>query len=366
MKQLFTALILLSAISLQAQPNGKAVLMEKITSAGCPGCAYGGYIMDSVLNTYSNVYSVAIHRADNAHPDSMACADGDSILAEYLWAHPTAMVDRVLWSDFPRVSLTTSQWFSKIDLRLQEPVVATVGGTTTYDSTTRSLSVTVNGFILWNRETDIRVNAYIVEDSVTGIGPGYDQLNGNNNSPGSPTYGLGDPIVGYIHRNVLRDMLGGHHGEAGVVPNPVSAGTPFSHTFTTTLDSDWDTEKMHVLVLVQRHDPDPDKREIYNVNKIPLNGSVLADLDPSLASPLSARFQLRAFPNPSADQIRVQFPENGNWTLSLRGLTGQVLERYRVQGDELFIRKGKLTPGIYFLESTHEDGPPMKLKLVFY
>ncbi|MEM6269443.1 MAG: Omp28-related outer membrane protein [Bacteroidota bacterium] len=365
MKQLlFVTVLLLAAFTAHTQPNGKAVLVEKITSAGCPGCAWGGYMLDSLQDNFSNVYTVAIHRADNAHPDSMASADGDAILSEYLWAHPTAMVDRVLWSDFPRIPLTTSQWFAKVTQRFQDPVAATVGATTQYNAQTRSLSVTVNGFVLWDMGLDLRVNAYIVEDSVTGMGPGYDQLNGNNNSPTSPLFGLGNPIVGYVHRNVLRDMLGGPLGQDGVIPNPVTAGSSFSHTFTTTLDADWNADNIHVLVLVQKHNPDFEQRQIFNVNRVELNGSVLASTLEQNSQPLTRTFTLG--PNPAGQTSRLLLPDYDEWRIDLIGTTGEVHRRYRVLGEELTIDRGNLSDGMYLLRIRRPQYRDKIMRIVFF
>ena len=84
------------------------------------------------------------------------------------------------------------------------------------------------------------------ERTVSGVGLGWDQLNGQNNNVGHPNYGLGDPIVGYTHHWVLRDMLGGHHGEPGTVATPAVPGDYFTHTFTTTLDPRWDDQDLDV------------------------------------------------------------------------------------------------------------------------
>ncbi|MEM7039930.1 MAG: hypothetical protein AAF570_23355, partial [Bacteroidota bacterium] len=112
MKRLMIACLLLGSLlsyfSVQAQPNGKKILLEKITSIGCPGCPWGGYLLDSFLQTDTNVIVVSIHRHDQWHIDSLASPDGDAILDDYMFAHPTLMVDRVKFPDQPRVQLFTN------------------------------------------------------------------------------------------------------------------------------------------------------------------------------------------------------------------------------------------------------------------
>ncbi|MCC6384775.1 MAG: Omp28-related outer membrane protein [Bacteroidia bacterium] len=49
--------------------------------------------------------------------------------------------------------------------------------------------------------------AYLIEDNVTGNGNGYDQMNAGNNDPASSFYNKGNPIIGYQHNGVVRQLL---------------------------------------------------------------------------------------------------------------------------------------------------------------
>ncbi|MFT5779579.1 MAG: hypothetical protein ACI837_002538 [Crocinitomicaceae bacterium] len=70
----------------------------------------------------------------------------------------------------------------------------------------------------------------IVEKEVTVTGTGYDQTNFDNMTPGHPYEGAGSPIVGFVHKNVLRKYLGGPWWTAGQIPASVSFGTEASYT----------------------------------------------------------------------------------------------------------------------------------------
>lgn len=362
MKSLTSIILLFSLAalspSLSAQVSGKRVLIEKITSAGCPNCPDGTLNLLAMTQADPSLIVVAVHVNNSGHRDSMFTPDGNALLQEYLWAHPTAMVDRVKWPDFNEVALPGNLWQDKVDLRQQERVRATIGGVTTYDSLTRELRVDVQAYAAAHLSAEHRLNAYLVQRTVTGMGLGYDQLNGQNNNPGHPNYGLGDPIVGYVHHWVLRDMLGGHHGEPGSVTTPAVPGDAFTHTFTTILDPRWDASQLDVVVLIQRHHADPDQREILNAEMIPLNGSVVAG---RVESDLH---QLSLWPNPTTDVATLDLPGAGRHTLSLHDAGGRLLRSWEAQGQVRIPRDG-LPAGLYLLRVQGPQNASTSLRLVF-
>lgn len=344
---------------LVAQPTGKRILVEKITSAGCPGCPWGDYLLHSYLDSGSTIIPVAIHVNNANHVDSMWSVDGDSILSDFLWAHPTLMIDRVDWPGYAYTAVTTNNWASFIADREDDPMAATVGGTSTYNPSTRELTVDIEGRVLWAVPWDVRVNAYIVEDSVTGSGLGYDQLNGNNTVVGHPLQGLGDPIVGYVHDWVLRNMLGGASGIPAFT-GPIGAGQAFSHTFQTVLDSDWDASQCHVVLVVQRHHPTPVAREILNANEIPLNGSIASGVEPA-----HGKLEALVWPNPvgSGQMLNIQQPENGNWEVSLEDIHGRTLLQWSLANGADQVKLPNLPQGLYLLRGIQAQGKSYLTKL---
>lgn len=360
MKQLHVLLIftLLLPACLLGQPAGKRVLIEKITSAGCPSCPDGTLDLLAMTQADPSLIVVAVHVNNSGHRDSMACPDGDALLGEYLWGHPTAMIDRIKWPGMSQVAVMRGAWQPNVDLRQQERVRATIGGVTTYDPVTRQLTVDVQAFAAANLSAEHRLNAYLVERTVSGVGLGWDQLNGQNNNVGHPNYGLGDPIVGYTHHWVLRDMLGGHHGEPGTVATPAVPGDYFTHTFTTTLDPRWDDTDLDVVVLIQRHNADRNQREILNAQVLPLNGSVIA----ARAEPRDAA--LLHYPQPATEFVTVALPDAATHQFTLADAAGRTLRAWEGQGQVRIARDG-LPSGLYLLRVTSAEGKQQSLRIVF-
>ncbi len=325
-----------------AQPQGKKILLEKITSAGCPSCPWGDNLIQGYLLNDTNIIPVGIHLNDPNHVDQMSTTVGDSILDDYYWATPTMMVDRYKWSAYSNTAMPNTVWTTMIDARKQMPMLATIGGTTTYNGQ-RDLTVSLSGTILWDLSWDLRVNAYIIEDQVVGSGIGYDQLNGNNNTSGHPLFGLGNPILAYEHNWVLREMLGGAWGTS-IFPNPVAAGHAFSHTFQTTLDSQYDETKCSVILVVQRYDADHEQREILNVVKLALNDNVLAGISES-----EPKAFVSIWPNPSEGNIEVSISKSADWTATLMDLQGRIVLEKQLFGNSIELDASPYPAGVYLL-----------------
>ena len=125
---------------------------------------------------------------------------------------------------------------SDIQDRLDEAPKVSVSLDVSWNSSTREISTNITCNILQNLPMgDYRFNLYVVEDSVTGAGSGYDQVSYYDDDPSSPFYGLGNPIVGYVHRHVARAILPNSWGQGGIIsPSPLT-GESFSTTINYTL-----------------------------------------------------------------------------------------------------------------------------------
>ncbi|HIO72090.1 MAG TPA: Omp28-related outer membrane protein, partial [Flavobacteriales bacterium] len=205
--------------------TSRQVLIEEFTGAWCGYCPDGHTKSDNLMNTYPNVSAVMIHAGTAT--DAMKFTESLDIAAEFsATSFPGAMIDRVLFDGFDKVPHTrsNSNWENHTAERVNAYSPVDVSISKSYNSATRVIDATVTADFVDYAAGDIRINLFVVEDNVTGTGSGYDQANYLNTTPGSPFEGLGNPIVGYNHRHVLRAVPSGVPGTSGVIPGIVSPG----------------------------------------------------------------------------------------------------------------------------------------------
>lgn len=241
----------------------KKVVVEEATGAWCGYCPDGAIRLMDILATYPfEAIGLAIHNGDG-----MDFANGNTVNTAYISGFPSGLVDRYKFPDASTVEQDRGAWMSRVGERLSQIVPVSVSLINSYNPTTRALSITVTADFVGNSQGDIRLNCFIVEDSVSGTGADYNQVNYYDGEAGHPMYGLGDPIVGYKHRHVLRAMLGTSWGSASSIPSSVTAGQSFSKTYTTTLTSTWNANRIKLVAIVQKYNSNSSKREILNASE---------------------------------------------------------------------------------------------------
>lgn len=241
----------------------KKVVVEEATGAWCGYCPDGAVKLMQVLQTYpDDAIGLAIHNGDG-----MAFTNGNTVNTAYISGFPSGLVDRYKFSDAASVEQDRGEWLARVGERLNQIVPVSVSLTNAYNPTTRALTVDVAAEFFGNTQGDIRLNCLIVEDSVSGTGSQYNQVNYYNTTAGHPMYGLGDPINGYQHRHVLRAMLGGSWGTYNSIPASVNAGQIITKTYTTTLTSTWNASRIKLVAIVQKYNSNSSLREILNASE---------------------------------------------------------------------------------------------------
>ena len=117
----------------------------------------------------------------------------------------------------------------------------------------------------------------ITEDGVVGSGTGYDQVNYTNTTAGHPFEGAGDPIIGFVHNQVLRANPSGVYGNAGVIPSTVSPGSQYSETFTYVIPAAYDETEINIVGFVSYAGPGIGDREIMNASDARLSSASIIE-----------------------------------------------------------------------------------------
>ncbi|MBT3799999.1 MAG: Omp28-related outer membrane protein [Bacteroidetes bacterium] len=228
MKQALLLFLLLGITKLHPQQlistelstgNKKNVLLEVSTSALVQYSPEGDLFAQNIKDSIPNCIVVK-HHCFNFFKDSMSIPQSKLWFSSYLTGIPSATVDRSITSiGGSSIGLGRDNWQEAINERLAMTARYQLNMKINYNSDNRKIVVKLKGKALENFVDYIIFNLYVVEDSVHHSGPGYDQLNNYNNTPGHPFYGKGDPIKNYMHMDVVRDMLKGPWGDFGAT-NP--------------------------------------------------------------------------------------------------------------------------------------------------
>ncbi len=254
-KRLLFLLLAIIIISFQllAQKPVKRVLLEQHTGAWCGWCVDGSVKMEELETLYPDrVLGVKFHNGD-----SMAIPEQDEIgNALGLTGFPTGSINRLPYSG--AIFLDRTNWKAAAEAELLKPAKVEVSLVYSLDESTRELIATVSCKAVEDINEDLMFNVYIIEDSVSGIGTGWNQSNyysKNATYPTHPYYSLPNPIVGYQHMRVVRQLLGGSWGAFGEIPNPTVTGETYYHTFKTTINPKWDLTRLSFVGLVQANSP---------------------------------------------------------------------------------------------------------------
>ena len=352
MRTLLLIILLSATFCLSAQT--KKVLFEEFTGTGCGNCPEGHYIMDGLLNTYPNVIGVGLHTYNAS--DAMFFPEIDTIGQAYAPGAPMAATDRMFSSG--SVAQTWATWESDIQDRLNEVPKVSVSLDVSWNSSTREISTNITCNILQNLPMgDYRFNLYVVEDSVTGAGSGYDQVSYYDDDPSSPFYGLGNPIVGYVHRHVARAILPNSWGQEGIIsPSPLT-GESFSTTINYTLPASYDEQKIQLVAFISKYTSNHQGDEVYNAEKAPLIDGPLG------LSTFSQEADFMVYPNPS-DGI-VYFEGTNISKIRLYNSTGLAVIRIDLKMGTNRIDLNSLPKGIYYANMITESSCTTK-KIVLY
>lgn len=311
----------------------KVALVEEFTTAQCQYCPRGTTIMNEILAANpEEVIGVALHAGFGT--DAMTTTDHTTLANAYTTGAPSAMIDRVLFKGEEEVGVSTNVWETYALQQAEEVTPVGIQATTSYDPATRLLEVDANATFYGPIADNFRINAYIIEDSVTGTGSGYNQVNAYNGDNTSEWYQAGASIVGFNHRHVARYMLGGAYGTTGVITNPTTDGGSYTKDYSYTLPGTWDESQIKVVVLVQHYANSTEDRAIMNAIELDLNSTKATAVTPSVYEPYvgisevaSAVSSVSVYPNPTTDVLNIAYSVNANANISfeVQNLLGETV-----------------------------------------
>lgn len=348
-------IFLLSATAF-SQSVVKHILLEEFSTAPCGFCPDGDLVAQQLIIDHPAVIWLTHHAGFGT--DSMTVPESITIANAFTQFAPGATIDRgdypiPVYTMPPYIAISRQKWDSVCVAHLNDPPVVDVIITNNYDSVSRLLNCTVDAtFLTQPAVGDLRLNLFLVEDSVVGFGPGYDQTNYYNTTVGHPYYGAGDPIVGYVHHHVLRKVATGTWGLTGVIPNSPVIGTTYSHSFTNIpIPAAWKEDDMDVIAFVSYYNASASLRQVINSSyKILKDYSITTGITETNAQPDN----ISVFPNPASDRIYLYCDlesENKN-KLVITDLSGKEIRSFELNKNtkNFIFNIEDLQNGIYLYE----------------
>lgn len=366
-KQFSILLFIVSSLSVFGQQPVKNVLLEEFSTAPCGFCPDGGLVAEEIIKKQKNVFTFTHHAGFGT--DSMTINESKTIANEFTCFAPGACLDRM---DYPipvytypnYIAVSRQKWDSLCYARSKDSAYCGVNITNNYNQSTRKLNSTIDvHFAAQPHAGDLRINLLIIEDSVVGVGHGYDQKSYFNNDASKPSlYHKGDTIKGYIHRHVVRYMPAGTWGQSGVIPTQAEAGKTYSYTVSNLdIPTKWKDKDLQVLAFVSYYNADKKKRTVLNSNETSIFSSVTAGMNETLNNPTL----IGIYPNPASKQITVLFDANKkDYSIELYNSAGQkVLTQTGKQGNAFIgsasLNTSALANGIYLVKVKNGEGVSM-------
>jgi hypothetical protein len=235
-------------------------------------------VIEKVQPMYPRAIMTFWHSTFSTPADPMIITGDPFAGTGYVSAFPRGTIDRAMFSGSVEQN---RPWETKVGTRDALSPNFDVKVACTYDQVSRLLTVRVTGTSLVTLTGNWRINAFVVEDSISsGLSSLYNQKNFYNptgtasHATGSPSYfiGAGNPITSgslYSHMHVARAILcpGGDIWGEAAFSNPTS-GTSVTKTYTYTIPVSYVAKNMKVIGLVEKYGATTTDRAVENAIEV--------------------------------------------------------------------------------------------------
>ena len=243
------------------------LLVEMFSSASCATCPDASYKFRNYMNLYPDrVYGASIHNADAMSINMFQTCD--SMLDVTVFSSGSfnrtpyngiSVLPKTQWAN-SNIVTTCLQKTAKCGLKISSRLSG------------NDLTLTVTTGFAQQLTGDHRLTVYLVEDSISITGSGYNQANYYNTTQGHPFYNLGNPIVGYVHNEVLRKVLTPNRGASISISNTIAAKSSISMNFSTNVSS-YDKSNLYIVAFINKLGTTTTTHEILNAQRVIVGGT---------------------------------------------------------------------------------------------
>lgn len=308
----------------------KVVLLEARTETWCPQCPPSNTETNALMNNPD--FAVGKFHLSDALDQCVECID-------YYEQHnitytPAGIIEMGEYGGYS-ISSAWNGWEDAMTARAAgvSPVELTM--TSSVNTTTRVLTVTLNAEFTYAVTGAYALNVYVAEDNVPGP---------QSSAPAN-----------YIHNRVMRAMLGGVNGTTGIIPNTPVVGNTYSQTYNYTVPTGYDISDLQLIGALEHNLGGFNNR--YAINSVKRSVAAVGIGDLSLGDN-----SLQAYPNPFVNELYVDVADvSGPAMVELFTMDGRsVFQRNVVLAGSLSTRLDvggeRLVNGAYLLRITTDQG----------
>jgi hypothetical protein len=210
---------------------------------------------------------------------------------------------------------------------------------------------------------------------MSGTGSGWDQINAFNNTPSSPFYQKGNPIVGYKHEKVERQLLAGTWGSTWKLASVIDSNKKFNFSFND-ITTNIDTANSYLVVFVSDSGiMGTNTYQVYNSLKLGLNSTKEHSITNfngtnSIITNSDMLENARIFPNPVTDNFKLAFNTSkiDKISITITNSVGAVIkttEEYTRNGQNIISFDNlSLSGGMYFVNISNNNGLSKNMKFI--
>lgn len=204
----------------------KVVLYEGRTETWCQYCPAANVVTNNLAE--NPLFAVAKFHTS----DGLATSETTDYYNTYYHPlfTPAGVLDMGEYGGYT-VNSNAGAWQDEMAARANGVSPVSVSLSSSLNSTTRVLSVTVTANFTFAFTGPFKLNAYLLEDAVAGP---------QTNAPAN-----------YQHNKVVRALLGGVSGTSGVIPNTPVVNTPYSKTYTYTVPAGYKLGDLKLIGVVE-------------------------------------------------------------------------------------------------------------------
>lgn len=304
--------------SIIAAAAGKRAVVEEGTGTWCQYCPRGAVMMERMSELYGDSYvGIAVH-----NQDPMADPVYDAGLG--LNAFPTGKVDR--GSQISDAAFEQS-WLD----RMQVAPKGNVSVGAQYNEETRLLEVVVDVEMIETVTGNYRIGLAITEDNVTGVGPGWAQVNAF--SGGSTVVGgyelLPNPVPAsmMVYDHVARAILPDFAGAFDAYTPEYTAGGTYGFNFSITLPVGWDVDELNLVGMFYAPNNRIDNAYGLDLDDAIENGWHDSGNYVGLAKLPEPEATIKLYPNPSngLSFVQIDLETAENVSVDIRSVDGRLI-----------------------------------------